>query len=243
MDDELGVWCPGIRDPTDDIGIGLGGVGPSGLVPLMEHRPGVLGVVGLIEDETVGESDVPYAQHECHGGDKGRDDPARVLVGHPTVVEAFDGRQGSSRCWHSAIVKGWSDVIVGSAWDDSSVSKTQPGRVILAGTPIGDRRSASPALIETLRDARVIAAEDTRRLRDLLRRLGVESSARVVSYFEGNESARTPELINCLRDGDDVVVVTDAGMPSVSDPGYRLVTAAIEPVSYTHLTLPTILLV
>lgn len=108
------------------------------------------------------------------------------------------------------------------------MSKTQPGRVILAGTPIGDRRSASPALIETLRDARVIAAEDTRRLRDLLRRLGVESSARVVSYFEGNESARTPELINCLRDGDDVVVVTDAGMPSVSDPGYRLVTAAIE---------------
>ena len=228
MDDELGVWSPGIRDPTDDIGIGLGGVGPGGLVPLMEHRPGVLGVVGLIEDETVGESDVPYAQHECHGGDKGRDDPARVLVGHPTVVEAFDGRQGSSRCWHSAIVKGWSDVIVGSAWDDSSVSKTQPGRVILAGTPIGDRRSASPALIETLRDARVIAAEDTRRLRDLLRRLGVESSARVVSYFEGNESARTPELINCLRDGDDVVVVTDAGMPSVSDPGYRLVIAAIE---------------
>ena len=52
MDDELGVWSPGIRDPTDDIGIGLGGVGPSGLVPLMEHRPGVLGVVGLIEDET-----------------------------------------------------------------------------------------------------------------------------------------------------------------------------------------------
>ncbi|MBU3537147.1 16S rRNA (cytidine(1402)-2'-O)-methyltransferase, partial [Alkalihalobacillus clausii] len=70
------------------------------------------------------------------------------------------------------------------------MSKTQPGRVILAGTPIGDRRSASPALIEILRDARVIAAEDTRRLRDLLRRLGVESSARVVSYFEGNESAR-----------------------------------------------------
>ncbi|GAB6892190.1 rRNA small subunit methyltransferase I [Cutibacterium acnes JCM 18909] len=79
-----------------------------------------------------------------------------------------------------------------------------------------------------MRDARVIAAEDTRRLRDLLRRLGVESSARVVSYFEGNESARTPELIDCLRDGDDVVVVTDAGMPSVSDPGYRLVIAAIE---------------
>ncbi|MDO4412938.1 16S rRNA (cytidine(1402)-2'-O)-methyltransferase [Cutibacterium sp.] len=108
------------------------------------------------------------------------------------------------------------------------MSQTQPGRVILAGTPIGDRRSASPALIETLRDARIIAAEDTRRLRDLLRRLDVETSARVVSYFEGNESARTPELMEYLLDGIDVVVVTDAGMPSVSDPGYRLVTAAIE---------------
>ena len=126
------------------------------------------------------------------------------------------------------MIKGWSDVMVGPPWDDSSVSKTQPGRVILAGTPIGDRRSASPALIETLRDARIIAAEDTRRLRDLLRRLDVETSARVVSYFEGNETARTSELIDCLLDGDDVVVATDAGMPSVSDPGYRLVTAAIE---------------
>ena len=126
------------------------------------------------------------------------------------------------------MIKGWSDVMVGPPWDDSSVSKTQPGRVILAGTPIGDRRSASPALIETLRDARTIAAEDTRRLRDLLRRLDVETSARVVSYFEGNETARTSELIDCLLDGDDVVVATDAGMPSVSDPGYRLVIAAIE---------------
>ncbi|MSS45180.1 16S rRNA (cytidine(1402)-2'-O)-methyltransferase [Cutibacterium sp. WCA-380-WT-3A] len=108
------------------------------------------------------------------------------------------------------------------------MSTTQPGRVILAGTPIGDRRSASPALIDTLRDARIIAAEDTRRLRDLLRSLDIETSAHVVSYFEGNESARTSELIDCLLDGDDVVVATDAGMPSVSDPGYRLVSAAIE---------------
>lgn len=126
------------------------------------------------------------------------------------------------------MVEGRGDVTVGPAWDDDQVNQAQPGRVILAGTPIGDRRSASPALVETLRDARIIAAEDTRRLRDLLRRLDVETSARVVSYFEGNESVRTSELIECLRDGDDVVVATDAGMPSVSDPGYRLVTAAIE---------------
>ena len=120
------------------------------------------------------------------------------------------------------------------------MNQAQPGRVILAGTPIGDRRSASPALVETLRDARIIAAEDTRRLRDLLRRLDVETSARVVSYFEGNESARTSELIECLRDGDDVVVATDAGMPSVSDPGYRLVTAAIEyDIAVTSVPGPT----
>ena len=126
------------------------------------------------------------------------------------------------------MVEGRWDVTVGPAWDDGRVSQTPPGRVILAGTPIGDRHSASPALVETLRDACIIAAEDTRRLRDLLRRLDVETSARVVSYFEGNEAARTSELLECLLDVDDVVVATDAGMPSVSDPGYRLVTAAIE---------------
>lgn len=79
------------------------------------------------------------------------------------------------------MVEGRGDVTVGPAWDDDQVNQAQPGRVILAGTPIGDRRSASPALVETLRDARIIAAEDTRRLRDLLRRLDVETSARVVS--------------------------------------------------------------
>ncbi len=106
--------------------------------------------------------------------------------------------------------------------------ETTPGRVILAGTPIGDSGTASPRLLETLAGARVIAAEDTRRLSDLLRRLGVTTPARVVSYFEGNEAARTPELLEMLAAGQDVVVVTDAGMPSVSDPGFRLVRAAID---------------
>lgn len=115
-----------------------------------------------------------------------------------------------------------------ASWDDGRVSETEPGRVILAGTPIGDRRSASPALLETLSRATVIAAEDTRRLRDLLARLEVHTSARIVSCFEGNEAARTPELIDELLAGNDVVVVTDAGMPSVSDPGFRLVSAAVE---------------
>lgn len=100
--------------------------------------------------------------------------------------------------------------------------------LLLAGTPIGDAQDASPRLLRVLTEADVIAAEDTRRFHDLLRRLGIQTSARVVSYFEGNEAARTPELLADLVAGLTVVVVTDAGMPSVSDPGYRLVAAAVE---------------
>ena len=99
---------------------------------------------------------------------------------------------------------------------------------MLAGTPIGDVADASPALIRALTDADVIAAEDTRRLRVLLTRLGIETSARIVSYFDGNEVARAPELLVALGEGATVVVATDAGMPSVSDPGYRITAAAIE---------------
>jgi 16S rRNA (cytidine1402-2'-O)-methyltransferase len=105
--------------------------------------------------------------------------------------------------------------------------ETRPGVVVLAATPIGDIADASPRLLAELGGADVIAAEDTRRLRRLLQRLGVETAARVVSYFEGNETARTPELLAELAQGRRVVVVTDAGMPSVSDPGYRLVAAAV----------------
>lgn len=100
--------------------------------------------------------------------------------------------------------------------------------LILAATPIGSIDDASPRLVRTLAAADVIAAEDTRRLQGLLQRLQITTSARVVSYFEGNEASRTPGLVEDLLAGRDVVVVTDAGMPSVSDPGYRLVTAAVE---------------
>jgi 16S rRNA (cytidine1402-2'-O)-methyltransferase len=79
-----------------------------------------------------------------------------------------------------------------------------------------------------LGEADVVAAEDTRRLRRLTSELGVVVTGRVVSYFEGNERERTAELLDALTAGQTVVVVTDAGMPSVSDPGYRLVAAAIE---------------
>ncbi|WP_030617309.1 16S rRNA (cytidine(1402)-2'-O)-methyltransferase [Streptomyces sclerotialus] len=102
------------------------------------------------------------------------------------------------------------------------------GTLVLAGTPIGDTEDAPPRLAAELLAADVIAAEDTRRLRRLTTALGVHTTGRVVSYFEGNESARTPELAEALEGGARVLLVTDAGMPSVSDPGYRLVAAAVE---------------
>jgi 16S rRNA (cytidine1402-2'-O)-methyltransferase len=102
------------------------------------------------------------------------------------------------------------------------------GVLVLGATPIGRVADAPPRLADELANADVVAAEDTRRLRRLASDLGVQIRGRVVSYFEGNESARTPALVEALENGERVLVVTDAGMPSVSDPGYRLVVAAVE---------------
>ena len=101
------------------------------------------------------------------------------------------------------------------------------GVVVLAATPIGRVGDAPPRLAEELATADVIAAEDTRRLARLLRDLGVTPSGTVLSYHEHNEASRTAELVERLDAGERVVLVTDAGMPSVSDPGYRLVRAAV----------------
>jgi 16S rRNA (cytidine1402-2'-O)-methyltransferase len=102
------------------------------------------------------------------------------------------------------------------------------GVLVLAGTPIGRVADASARLAEELAAADVVAAEDTRRLSRLTSELGVEVQGRVVSYFEGNVAQRTPGLVEALVRGERVLLVTDAGMPSVSDPGYRLVAAAVE---------------
>ncbi|MHA3704577.1 16S rRNA (cytidine(1402)-2'-O)-methyltransferase [Jatrophihabitans sp. YIM 134969] len=101
------------------------------------------------------------------------------------------------------------------------------GRLLLAATPIGNAADASPRLGTALATAPVVAAEDTRRLARLTAALGVTTTGRVVSFFEGNEAGRVPQLVEAMTAGDDVVLVTDAGMPSVSDPGYRLVVAAV----------------
>jgi 16S rRNA (cytidine1402-2'-O)-methyltransferase len=102
------------------------------------------------------------------------------------------------------------------------------GTLVLAATPIGRVEDAPPRLATELGSADVVAAEDTRRLKRLVGELDVTLTGRVVSYFEGNESARTPVLLEALLAGERVLLVTDAGMPSVSDPGYRLVAAAVE---------------
>ena len=102
------------------------------------------------------------------------------------------------------------------------------GVLVLAGTPIGDVRDASARLVAELAGADVIAAEDTRRTRRLAAALGVTLGGRLVSYYDAVERSRLPELLSALRDGSRVVLVTDAGMPSVSDPGYRLVAACAE---------------
>ena len=107
------------------------------------------------------------------------------------------------------------------------VNVTSRGILVVAGTPIGDAADAPPALGRELAAADVVAAEDTRRLRRLAGVLGVRIEGRVVSYFDGNETDRTPELIEALVGGARVLLVSDAGMPSVSDPGFRLVEAAV----------------
>ena len=106
------------------------------------------------------------------------------------------------------------------------------GTLTLAGLPIGHRDDAPPRLLRALEGAAIIAAEDTRRLRRFAARAGIrlggQTGARIVSYYDANESRRAEELLRDLRAGHDVLVVTDAGMPGVSDPGYRLVTACVE---------------
>lgn len=97
----------------------------------------------------------------------------------------------------------------------------------LAATPLGNPKDASARLIEAIATAEIIAAEDSRRFHRLASDLEVTFTGKVLSFFEGNEDARTAEIMDHLRAGAKVLVVTDAGMPSISDPGFRLTRDAI----------------
>jgi 16S rRNA (cytidine1402-2'-O)-methyltransferase len=111
------------------------------------------------------------------------------------------------------------------------------GRLTIAAVPIGQPADASPRLAAALRDAGLIAAEDTRRVRRLATSLGVRLTGRIVSYYDDIEVARASELVAELAAGRDVLLVTDAGMPGISDPGHRLVSAAAE-AGFTVTALP-----
>ena len=102
-----------------------------------------------------------------------------------------------------------------------------PGRLLLGATPLGQAGDASKRLVDALNTAEVVAAEDTRRVRTLATALGVEITGRVVSLFDQNEAARVPGLVADITAGATVLAVSDAGMPLINDPGYRLVTACV----------------
>jgi 16S rRNA (cytidine1402-2'-O)-methyltransferase len=102
------------------------------------------------------------------------------------------------------------------------------GRLLLGATPLGQPSDASPRLRDALARADVVAAEDTRRVRVLAKSLDVAITGRVISMFDGVEAARVGSLIEAIQAGATVLVVSDAGMPLISDPGFRLVTACVE---------------
>jgi 16S rRNA (cytidine1402-2'-O)-methyltransferase len=102
------------------------------------------------------------------------------------------------------------------------------GRLVLGGAPLGQPGDVGPRLREVMASADVLAVEDTRRLHRLASDLGVTFTGRIVTFHESVEKARLPGLMAALADGATVLLLTDAGMPSVSDPGYTLVRAAID---------------
>lgn len=102
------------------------------------------------------------------------------------------------------------------------------GRLLVGATPLGQPSDASTRLVRALRSADVIAAEDTRRIRTLAQALEVKPAGRIVSLYDQNEASRVPALIDDIKGGATVLLVSDAGMPLISDPGYRLVAACVD---------------
>src|ERR1700744_6755446 len=102
------------------------------------------------------------------------------------------------------------------------------GRLLLGAPPLGQPSDASPRLIAALASADVVAAEDTRRVRTLAKALDVRIGGKTVRFFDHREASRVPELVEAISAGATVLVVSDAGMPLINDPGHRLVAACVE---------------
>jgi 16S rRNA (cytidine1402-2'-O)-methyltransferase len=103
-----------------------------------------------------------------------------------------------------------------------------PGRLLIAATPLGQPSDASTRLVNALGSADVIAAEDTRRIRTLAHALGAKTPGKVLSLFDQNEASRVQALVDDIKAGATVLLVSDAGMPLINDPGYRLVVACVD---------------
>ena len=106
--------------------------------------------------------------------------------------------------------------------------RQDPGSILLAATPIGDVRDASPRVVEALQGADIVAAEDTRRALALASRLGIKLGGRLIALHDHNEAEKAAGIVEAAKGGARVVFVSDAGMPTVSDPGFRLARAAID---------------
>ena len=106
--------------------------------------------------------------------------------------------------------------------------RQDPGSILLVATPIGDVRDASPRVVAALEGADIVAAEDTRRARALASRLGIKLGGRLIALHDHNEAEKAASIVEAARGGARVVFVSDAGMPTVSDPGFRLACAAID---------------
>jgi 16S rRNA (cytidine1402-2'-O)-methyltransferase len=125
-------------------------------------------------------------------------------------------------------VGGSGDAEVGGGSVAEAGTGAAVGRLVLAATPIGDPGDATLRLIRLIESADLIAAEDTRRLRRLAAALDITPTGRVISHHEHNEDYRSTEVVETIRNGGTVLVVTDAGMPGVSDPGLRAVRAVLD---------------
>src|SRR5262249_13655739 len=118
--------------------------------------------------------------------------------------------------------------VPGMAYRGRQMKDSDPGTLTVAATPLGQPADASPRLAAALAAAQLIAAEDTRRVLRLARELGVRLTGRLISYYNGVDKEKSAEFLAALKAGTDVLLIADAGMPGVSDPGYRLVGAAAD---------------
>src|SRR5919106_2177144 len=137
-----------------------------------------------------------------------------------TISSTTSGRRPSLKLGTHSISPGTGAIVAGC------YARRMTGTLYLVAVPIGNPDDLSPRARDTLRDVDVVAAEGTRHFATLARHHGLAPGA--VSYHDHNEAERTAELLGRLRAGDDVAIVTDAGTPLISDPGYRLVRAAVD---------------